>query len=133
MCIRDRVIAVRSKATLAGQLLDVFNKAGEDHNVIEPEEKMCIRDSIRPVCAKKGRGSAAPRNKREGSIIMPEKKPFITLEQAQEIICLLYTSVSAAGMALSMRMRSTVQPPKSMRSIDGSVSYTHLDVYKRQV
>jgi diaminopimelate decarboxylase len=35
---------------------------------------------------KKGRGSAAPHNKREGSIIMPEKKPFITLEQAQEII-----------------------------------------------
>ena len=32
------VIAVRSKATLAGQLLDVFNKAGEDHNFIEPEE-----------------------------------------------------------------------------------------------
>ena len=29
-------------------------------------------------------------------------------------------AVSAAGMALSMRMRSTVQPPRSMRSIDGS-------------
>ena len=29
---------MRSKATLAGQLLDVFNKAGEDHNFIEPEE-----------------------------------------------------------------------------------------------
>ena len=29
---------MRSKATLAGQLLDVFNKAGENHNFIEPEE-----------------------------------------------------------------------------------------------
>ena len=38
MCDVPSVIAVRSKATLAGQLLDVFNKAGEDHNFIEPEE-----------------------------------------------------------------------------------------------
>ena len=38
MCDVRSVIAVRSKATLAGQLLDVFNKAGEDHNFIEPEE-----------------------------------------------------------------------------------------------
>ena len=38
MCDVPSVIAVRSKATLAGQLLDVFNKAGEGHNFIEPEE-----------------------------------------------------------------------------------------------
>ena len=38
MCDVPSVIAVRNKATLAGQLLDVFNKAGEDHNFIEPEE-----------------------------------------------------------------------------------------------
>ena len=38
MCDVPSVNAVRSKATLAGQLLDVFNKAGEDHNFIEPEE-----------------------------------------------------------------------------------------------
>ena len=38
MCDVPSVIAVRSKATLAGQLLDVFNEAGEDHNFIEPEE-----------------------------------------------------------------------------------------------
>jgi len=38
MCDVPSVIAVRSKATLAGQLLDVFSKAGEDHNFIEPEE-----------------------------------------------------------------------------------------------
>jgi c-di-AMP phosphodiesterase-like protein len=38
MCDVPSVIAVRSKATLAGQLLDVFNKAGEDHNFIELEE-----------------------------------------------------------------------------------------------
>ena len=38
MCDVPSVIAVRSKATLAGQLLDVFNKAGENHNFIEPEE-----------------------------------------------------------------------------------------------
>ena len=37
MCDVPSVIAVRSKATLAGQLLDVSTKQ-EDHNFIEPEE-----------------------------------------------------------------------------------------------
>ena len=36
--IRQSDSVIISKATLAGQLLDVFNKAGEDHNFIEPEE-----------------------------------------------------------------------------------------------
>ncbi|MGN0974747.1 MAG: DHH family phosphoesterase, partial [Gemmiger sp.] len=40
MCDVPSVIAVRKNATLAGQLIDVFDQAGEGHNFIEPEQTL---------------------------------------------------------------------------------------------
>ena len=40
MCEVPSVIAVRRKATLAGQLIEEFDKAGEGHNFIEPDETL---------------------------------------------------------------------------------------------
>ena len=48
MCDVPSVIAVRSKATLAGQLLDVFNEAGEDHNLLN--RKKPISSSPPKLC-----------------------------------------------------------------------------------
>ncbi|MEE0801718.1 MAG: DHH family phosphoesterase [Gemmiger sp.] len=48
MCDVPSVIAVRSNATLAGQLIDTFIDAGEEHNFIEPEEtyKLITPDTL---------------------------------------------------------------------------------------
>lgn len=42
MCDVPAVIAVDRKATLAGQLIEVFDKAGESHNFIDPDDTLDV-------------------------------------------------------------------------------------------